>query len=137
MVRKYSRFQSRIRRTSAWLSTALDLEGQMVGDPADRLVHVEDGTRGDGVEAMGLPADDERGDGKDHGGHDEPVENDHAVTLMGAAASRAESGAPGRRAGCSDADALGQQLAVVGGIAEEQLGALGPLEVQVGRDAPR
>src|SRR5687767_5781539 len=31
-----------------------------------------------------------------------------------------------------DADALGEQLAVVGRVAEEDLGALGPLEVQVG-----
>ena len=36
----------------------------------------------------------------------------------------------------SDADALGEQLAVVGGVAEEQLGRLGPLEVQVGRVLP-
>ena len=33
-------------------------------------------------------------------------------------------------------DALGEELAVVGGVAEEELGRLGPLEVQVGRVLP-
>src|SRR3954453_15183086 len=37
----------------------------------------------------------------------------------------------------SNADALGEQLAVVARVAEQQLGALGPLEVQVGRVLPR
>src|SRR5829696_5896977 len=37
----------------------------------------------------------------------------------------------------SDADALGEQLAVVREITEEELGALGPLEVQVSRVLPR
>src|SRR3954452_8030411 len=32
----------------------------------------------------------------------------------------------------SNTDALCEQLAVVGGVAEEQLGGLGPLEVEVG-----
>src|SRR3546814_20454038 len=36
---------------------------------------------------------------------------------------------------CSS-DLLSQQLAVVGGVTEEQLGALGPLEVQVGGVLP-
>src|SRR5690242_17661349 len=36
----------------------------------------------------------------------------------------------------SDADSLGEELAVVGRVAEEQLGALGPLEVEVGRVLP-
>src|SRR5580658_4376179 len=36
-------------------------------------------------------------------------------------------GRPGR----SDADALGQKLPVVGRVAEEELGRLGPLEVEV------
>src|SRR4051794_13232039 len=36
-----------------------------------------------------------------------------------------------------DADALGEQLAVIRGVAEEELGRLGPLEVQVGRMLPR
>jgi len=31
----------------------------------------------------------------------------------------------------SDTDALGQQLAVIRRVAEQQLGALGPLEVEV------
>src|SRR5271163_1851795 len=37
----------------------------------------------------------------------------------------------------SNADALCQQLAVVRGIAQQQLGRLGPLEVEVGRVLPR
>src|SRR4051794_334092 len=36
-----------------------------------------------------------------------------------------------------DADALREQLAVVGGVAEEELGRLGPLEVQVRGVLPR
>ena len=36
----------------------------------------------------------------------------------------------------SDADALGQQLAVVGRVTEQQLARLGPLEVQVRRVLP-
>ncbi len=37
----------------------------------------------------------------------------------------------------SDPDALGQQLPVVGRVAKQQLGTLGPLEVQVGGVLPR
>src|SRR3954453_21582955 len=36
----------------------------------------------------------------------------------------------------SNADALGEQLAVVRRVAEQELGALGPLEVEVGRVLP-
>src|ERR1700733_8023519 len=38
--------------------------------------------------------------------------------------------------GISDPYALCQQLAVVGGVAQEELGGLGPLEVEVGRVLP-
>src|SRR6266540_2531147 len=38
---------------------------------------------------------------------------------------------------CSDADPLCEQLAVVRGVAEEDLGALGPLEIQVRVVLPR
>jgi len=36
----------------------------------------------------------------------------------------------------SDTYALGEQFAVVGGVTEQQLRALGPLEVEVGRMLP-
>ena len=37
----------------------------------------------------------------------------------------------------SDTDALGQQLAMIRRVTEQQLGTLGPFEVEVGRVLPR
>src|SRR5690606_24712796 len=60
------------------------------------------------------------------------------LVVVGRAGRPAGAGTGPRRGGGrrSDAQPLGEQLPVVGGVAEEQLGRLGPLEVEVGRVLP-
>ena len=98
-----------------------DLEREPLGDPRHRLVDLQHRGSGRVSETSHDRADGRRRDREYHDGGDDDEDDRH------------------RRGPCakSDTDSLREEFAVVRRIAEQQLGRLGPLEVQMRGVLPR